>query len=174
MLRLDAVNLSAKMGVRVNMQTLERIELPGKQITELGNFGTPFMFGVCCCWFAVERVTLSGGGAFVCLHMRLCVHACGAVRACVRAAAAPRTAMAHLTPSVLCCAACMPCVRVALLLREWHLLTSHRCSQLRQPQGCGVAEQQDPAREKHRRTFPLSTAEVSVSFITLCVGLSCS
>jgi hypothetical protein len=40
MLRLDAVNLSAKMGVRVNMQTLERIELPGKQITELGNFGS--------------------------------------------------------------------------------------------------------------------------------------
>lgn len=38
MLRLDAVNLSAKMGTRVNMATLERIELPGKQITELGNF----------------------------------------------------------------------------------------------------------------------------------------
>jgi hypothetical protein len=38
MVRLDAVNLSAKLGQRVNMATLERIELPGKQITELGNF----------------------------------------------------------------------------------------------------------------------------------------
>lgn len=46
MLRLDAVNLSAKLGQRVNMATLERIELPGKQITELGNFSN---FGSLAC-----------------------------------------------------------------------------------------------------------------------------
>lgn len=32
MLRLDAVNISAKLGVRVNIATLERIELKGKQV----------------------------------------------------------------------------------------------------------------------------------------------